>query len=288
MAGAGGARPRSGGREWWALSSQCSRSAAARRRAVRSTRVPTCHPGGPARVTGADASGTGALEHDGRRPRVGLTHREQRLRRRAGVPRPARRTGRDGSRVDSRRHDGGDRGRLRSGRRGAGGRRAARHRAGHRRSGRSSSWTESPDDPRARNGYRSTAVVTDRSVLGVLGRTLVVWTPGPDRWERTEVRAARRVTGRRAAPRRRSGPRRRARRRRVGARGRHLHPTRHVAHAGPATGRSDVPARRAGRDGRLRRHRVPHHRRARRQGRRGDHLPRLARRRPDRPHAGSR
>jgi len=49
------------------------------------------------------------------------------------------------------------------------------------------SWTESPDDPRARNGYRSTAVVTDRSVLGVLGRTLVVWTPGPDRWERTEV-----------------------------------------------------------------------------------------------------
>ncbi len=49
------------------------------------------------------------------------------------------------------------------------------------------SWTESPDDPGARNRYRSSAVVTDTSVLGVLGRTLVVWTPGPDRWERTDV-----------------------------------------------------------------------------------------------------
>ncbi|WP_076258357.1 hypothetical protein [Intrasporangium flavum] len=49
------------------------------------------------------------------------------------------------------------------------------------------SWTESPDDPVARNGYRSSAVVTEASVVGVLGRTLVVWTPGPDRWERTDV-----------------------------------------------------------------------------------------------------
>ncbi len=49
------------------------------------------------------------------------------------------------------------------------------------------SWTESPDDPAARNGYRSSAVLTDTSVVGVLGRTLVVWTPGTAGWERTEV-----------------------------------------------------------------------------------------------------
>ncbi|WP_323096751.1 hypothetical protein [Intrasporangium sp. YIM S08009] len=49
------------------------------------------------------------------------------------------------------------------------------------------SWTESPDDPGARNAYRSSAVLTDTSVLGVLGRTLVVWTPGTGGWERTEV-----------------------------------------------------------------------------------------------------
>lgn len=49
------------------------------------------------------------------------------------------------------------------------------------------SWIASPDDADARNRYRSSAVVTATSVVGVLGRALVVWTPHPDRWERTDV-----------------------------------------------------------------------------------------------------
>ena len=50
------------------------------------------------------------------------------------------------------------------------------------------SWGESPADRDARARYRTSAVLTTTSVLGVLGRTLVVWTPDAGRWERTDVR----------------------------------------------------------------------------------------------------
>ncbi|WP_374970093.1 hypothetical protein [Terrabacter sp. BE26] len=49
------------------------------------------------------------------------------------------------------------------------------------------SWSESPDDRDARARYRSSAVLTTTSVLGVLGRTLAVWTPRGGQWERTDV-----------------------------------------------------------------------------------------------------
>ncbi|WP_343992192.1 hypothetical protein, partial [Terrabacter terrae] len=50
------------------------------------------------------------------------------------------------------------------------------------------SWSETPDDRDARARYRSSAVLTTTSVLGVLDRALVVQTPKADRWERTDVR----------------------------------------------------------------------------------------------------
>jgi hypothetical protein len=49
------------------------------------------------------------------------------------------------------------------------------------------SWSQSPEDKQRDRGYSSSAVVTERGVVGVLDRQLVAWAATPARWTTTEV-----------------------------------------------------------------------------------------------------